>query len=141
MNLTDSQIMDFPIGYELDSLMAIEVMGWTWEKVGQDPQGHPDANEFGEWSIVGNGNAVAPRSGWSPSTNIADAWVVWEKFSPEGNESPILVLKQVWGMANDPHPCWTCNLGGGWAPGDYAPDAICRAALLALKYRKEMGPS
>lgn len=105
--MTREEILILPAGPELDKLVAATVMSPTWEG------GNPIPNHDGRWS-------------WSPpySTDIAAAWLVFERFKDRGWDIG-------WhGMSG--HPGWlVSNDDCDWLGyGDTAPLAICRAALL-----------
>jgi hypothetical protein len=113
------KIRDMPAGPALDYLMGEKVMKWELEL-------------NSEYWFEGNIRLRASHS-WSPSTSIADAWQIVEKFQRiiDGRPRRDIALSVDAGV-------WHCmvTIEGGTvflseAFADTAEMAICRAALLA----------
>lgn len=119
-------------GRELDAAVAERVMGWwlcdddgTWR--GSDGS-----------AIGGSGAFQAFEEEWSPSTDIAAAWLVVSAMADKGwsarVESPALVSRDVRCMFSIPHE--DEEFGQITAEVEAyaitAPEAICRAALAAI---------
>lgn len=105
---------------ELDALVAEKVMGWKWEDDRLTIEGHYK-DENGEY-----------HSSFFPSTDIAAAWEVVEKFDRYEIVKTELPLPtgEVW----KPHVVlshWKKD-SFGTAFGDTVPHAICLAALKAI---------
>ena len=112
-------------GPELDALVAEKVMGW----------GRSERS----WWVTHKGAELCYS--WSPSTNIAHAWEVVERFGPEWS-----VEIERWPHGGDKD--WACRMveffkdkpgiksqAGELAPT--APHAICLAALKAVEEADE----
>ena len=118
---------------ELDARIAEEVMGW--EKMCLSYR--PETKEYTHWKIDtddGLYHIQASIPEWSPSTQIADAWLVVEKLGKLTGKD-VLVEHCADGER-------LCTLGwhyrGIWMKdiqekADTAPLAICLAALEAVK--------
>jgi len=145
--MTLDEILGMEAGPELDRLVAENVMGWIaptdidgvrgWLRWCEEEQRYvwagwwiesPPTDENGEidpiWLLAGD-------KVWSPSTDIADAWVVVQQLA-QGLELAI---------AGSPDDIWrvaACNPAESmpWpvieAEAPTAPLAICRAALLTV---------
>ena len=112
-NLTDE---------ELDALVATEVMGW--EKRAALPE--VDINHPLYW-FDADGERQKWVYGWFPSTSIADAWEVVEKFGYY--ESNNCAHQHTWYLEQMP-----VQAGQKFAKASAptAPRAICLAALRAV---------
>jgi hypothetical protein len=133
--MTEAEIREMPAGPEMDALVAELVMGWRPYENGRQycdlSCGLPadrDVDDFIHYSC-----SYEIPDDWSPSTDIAAAWLVVEKITarnPPFHESPEwgLELRQI-------GDGWGVRLYGSHVPmleaeADTAPLAICRAALL-----------
>lgn len=109
--MTSDEIMKMRPGRELDAIVAEKMMGWEYFP----------AQVTG--TFVRLGYFFDPVSGeahhhWSPSTDISAAWEVVEKFEYIDVRS----FKDHYG----------CTVYGKTMTGKTAPEAICKAALLAV---------
>ncbi len=104
-------------GDKLDALVAKRVMGWPYSLTS-------------DGCLVG----IAPTRIWSPSTSIADAWVVLEKLVADGWSYQITTLcgehcesgyPLVWFMRGD-------DEDGQCEHEAEVPASICLAALKAV---------
>lgn len=116
-------------GPEIDALVAEKVMGWKPD----DDDGHAWEDADGDWKAhrkdgpwMDTGEVI-----WSPSTDIAAAWEVVEKFSKfridnhgHYDDPKLRYMCEVYDEARDLH--------SGRVFGETAPLAICRAALRAV---------
>lgn len=134
--LTYEDILNMPAGKEMDALVAEKVMGWrvTYHdhKNGRDSDyswiSAEDSN--GNWFIIKPSKWQDDWGKWSPSTDIATAWEVWQKMLEDFPDKEL------------PAADFVNNIMGG----DYCdtlrdivflfkkitPESICRAALLAV---------
>lgn len=119
-------------GQPLDELIAERFMGWHKGKGGA--VNWPGAESSAYWYSADGGrhhpcirDDFANMWPWSPSTDIADAWMVVEWLKAQGCH---LELRWV-------HD-WTCVLiGERSASADTAPMAICLAALKSIGVKVE----
>ena len=117
----------------VDMFVAEEVMGWVYMCFSTKPADEVDETMWA-WTLpIGDQAFVAPWN-WSPSTQIADAWLVVEKLGKLTGKD-VLVEHCADGER-------LCTLGwhyrGIWMKdiqekADTAPLAICLAALEAMK--------
>jgi hypothetical protein len=118
VKLTSQEIMALPAGRELDALVAVKVMGWTW------PACKARFPEISEWSIVGTeGDAVAPEPGWSPSMcrdamEVVDTWHGDCELRRQNGQWKVTFFEP-----SREYMAWAETL----------PLAICRARLLAAE--------
>ena len=128
-------------GPELDALVAERVMGWKRLEDGikkMDPKNKVVLYTDDEFGVL---PSCYPGPRWSPSTNIAHAWEVVERFGPEWS-----VEIERWPHRGDKD--WACRMveffkdkpgiksqAGELAPT--APHAICLAALKAVEGEDE----
>lgn len=103
-------------GRELDALVAEKVMGWRADGIGDDGYFWKGAGSDGWHS-----------DNWKPSTDIAAAWAVVEKMATAEDEFRLAKFK------DNPWGCTFRYFEGDRSSGDTAPEAICLAALAALK--------
>lgn len=111
MNLTREQIEAIPAGREMDTLIAEQVLGWTF---------HPSSFEQAEpseWRKDGRKIWAAP---FTPSVNIAAAWQVFDPM-----HLPLEKSQEGTWLVYRPESASIAILGHA----DTAPLAICRAAL------------
>lgn len=113
---------------EIDRLVALNIMHWFPDD--DCPRGYRPS-----WSINQGQNDGPHYEEWQPSTNIADAWQVLEKFQSTHNIYLVTIEKYR----------WCCDLEGanGAAPAggdehvsemaDTAPRAICLACLAVMQ--------
>ena len=107
---------------ELDALVAEKVMGW---------KSYDRKDGVREWCKPGEkisivGTVVCLDRDWDPSTSISDAWLVVEKL--DWDITLEYVVMHGW-RAVIKRP----DLFEGFGQADTAPEAICRAALEAVK--------
>src|SRR5690606_29597765 len=109
---------------EIDRLVAEKVMGWRLKSFPGGGGGFSAwLNDDGKIMKYENDCTLdaQPYDFWRPTTNIADAWQVVEKF-----ESVDLTKKELG------YICWIHDNGGSECnniPQETAPLAICLAAL------------
>lgn len=108
------EILAMEPGKELDTLIAERVMGWKKGGVGWD-------TNLTHW--VAGFLCIHEVSKWSPSTDISAAWEVFEKF-----DTPF--VKKNFDVNDEDY--FLCKIGGDIVFGKTAPEAICKAALLAV---------
>ena len=110
--MTRDEVLAMKPGRELDALVAEKVMGWKVAQVFdlKDTDGTNIANGITPYSI---GQRVPHYS-----TDIAAAWEVVGKFE----YIDVRRFKDHWG----------CTVYGQTVTGKTAPEAICKAALLAV---------
>jgi len=124
MNLTREQILNEPAGRQMDAWIAEYVMGW---KITVYSDGHiafEDGSPYGRHEVH-----------FKPSTNIAVAWEVVEKFAHRAiNKTAAEMGFSAFGLTAYPSGGWECRIGGlKDSPVEKTvPLAICRAALLAV---------
>lgn len=119
--MTRDEILALKPGRELDALVAEKVMGWTY--------GHPCPEGMDCLHWVDEKGEVRDYKPPQYSTDISAAWEVFEKNGYYGNVSYMGVE-------------YVCTLWSKWddeglgvdvtATGNTAPEAICKAALLAV---------
>jgi len=122
-------------GRELDALIAEKVMGWSSQADGLywDAGNHRTRLVLG--SIIAKkrdemGLENAHGFVFAPSTNIADAWEVVERFVSEG---VVFIVKGDGLRTGDFNPKWTVLADNQpRTDADTAPLAICLAALKAV---------
>jgi len=142
--MTNEEILTMEPGPELDALVAEKVMGHPIpDFVPEDALGLYLAGSpihYDSWTCVCRyDEGDTPK--WVPdpcSTDISCAWQVVDKMCNWDIDDNMLVLK---GQAPDPtepvgnEGWWEAEVGGTWgkviAEGKTAPEAICKAALLA----------
>ena len=116
----------------LDALVAEKVMGWTWYK----PPAHlhllsywTDGVERQDAQSVTLPHECT-KGTWSPSSSIAAAWEVVEKFSDPEHGSFV----DLWRRSDGWHCEIRSDTGNGFSAesGLTAPLAICLAALKAI---------
>ena len=121
--MNKDEILNMPAGYEINKLIAINVMGWALVN------NHGAAG--GKFWIGHGGSFGDMPESYLPdfSGEIAPAFSVVEKLCNENGCDIVKVCKR------DPELLrgeWSCIFGLGFeAFGETAPLAICRAALLA----------
>ena len=127
--MTRDEILNMPAGREMDTLIAQKVMGWS-----ADPEGYwlnkkENYDDTG-WGLIDQDKTTHHPSSrrFCPSTDIAAAWMVVEKFYSMslnkysgGDEWRVYLVTERDGANVDAH-----------AEADTAPLAICRTALLAV---------
>jgi hypothetical protein len=130
------KILEMEAGRELDSLVAEDVMGW---KMAIATDG---TTEYWDNGTFCGGKRVEPVTGgfrlddysntWNPSTNISNAWEVLEKmrerFDWVGIDS---VMKSRYRCLIIDRIVLDGKETIGECIADTAPEAICKAALLA----------
>ncbi len=150
--MTKDDILSMKPGPELNTLMATKVMCWkrmacddyfrmetgkeskarfnhVLTNYWHDSEGKECANavdDDGDYYACGCGCNDA----WSPSTNIADAWPIMEWLVQDEYE-PQLISGESWDET------WTIGIPITDEPfcriqGKTAPEAICKAALIAV---------
>ena len=130
--LTREEIMNMKPGRELDALAAEKVMGWrkkTFPGGGGGFTAWVDENEK-VMKLISNStmSETCYRCDYfRPSTDIAAAWEVVEKMSEQWPQYQLAKIEDGWSVM------WGFD-GYGWpeATGKTAPEAICKAALLAV---------
>lgn len=108
-------------GAELDYRIGTEVMGWVF-----------DFDE-GHWWYSAKETEFMVGSGWSPSMNIADAWMVVEKMRKT-------YCFSMHDDARDDEMIYVSfedEKGNHWTSHRSAPLAVCRAAIAAVTPRSE----
>ncbi len=129
--MTKDEILRMEAGREMDALVATKVMGWE-----DDPEvPYWDARDV-------NGQVIHVSRRWSPSTDIAAAWEVFEFLSKNSVEVAVScngVERATIGHDSDGWSCsvwWFKDIESSHAIegiyADTAPLAICKAALLAV---------
>jgi hypothetical protein len=130
-------------GRELDGRVATEVMGW------EPYSGGYYYGKDGHILVCLSGEPDGSRPPWSPSTDIAAAFQVWERvvelLRQEPNTSGIQIEQvQSWWQKDEPAAMWRVNIveGNNGDPetmfvrfsieAPTAPLAICKAALQAV---------
>ena len=116
---------------ELDALVAEKVMGWTLVT-------DIVKNCSGQW-FDSNGGGTRSEHGWHPDTSISDAWLVVEEMRKRG--FGVNIVSPNVDTTSQPRPTdwivWVEREDGvssvaSWRC-DSAPEALCRAALEAVK--------
>ncbi len=108
---------------ELDALVAEKVFRW-----------HIDTRGLSDLWLGDDGLVKAYGDVWSPTTFISDAWLVVEEMRKRGYETYVWVMPERF----DPGKAHARFVGKEFDRGvesiaDTAPEAICRAALEAVK--------
>lgn len=137
----------------IDRAVALEVMGWdlkSWDEdeVDFDVDSPPDGAMLNGKVYRGDFYDNGEESGWdlfrfAPSTDIADAWRVVERMFDMGFRFD-LSESTYFGEDNNgpPQSAWLATFGelNGSLSGDSlrprAPDAICKAALEAVRAQR-----
>lgn len=105
---------------EIDYAIGRRVMRWGVDRAHGQPAWNVPVDEKSGYVFL--------QSEWQPSTNIADAWRVLEKFRYAAGKGVILC---------DFENGWVCDISDGGefhrAEADTAPRAICLAALAAVQ--------
>jgi hypothetical protein len=122
------EVLGLKPGRELDALIAEKVMGFrcvvdkgngnvSWIAYGVYGETHTPPMAWKKWNYK-----VPPYS-----TDIAAAWEVVEKMSEQWPQYQLAKIEDGWSVM------WGFD-GYGWpeATGKTAPEAICKAALLAV---------
>lgn len=161
---TTAEPQTLTAGRELDALIAEKVMGWTRWDGDADWDGPDDVTFFSvdeHYLAVYGPGSEEPSQYIAFSTDIADAWLVVEKFK----QSPITAAEFGYELGPDWFAVESCNLveyhqgkdetlwSAGWKhnvsrEGDYfiqelsavaetAALAICRAALKMVERRAQ----
>jgi len=115
----ETKIRNMKPGRELDALVAEKVMGWTY--------GHPCPEGMDCLHWADEKGKVRDYKPPQYSTDIAAAWEVVEKMSEQWPQYQLAKIEDGWSVM------WGFD-GYGWpeATGKTAPEAICKAALLAV---------
>jgi hypothetical protein len=131
--MTRDEILAEPAGRELDNLVALRVMGYkfpTFEEMKETAEeqwkDQPSCIHFfrGFDAWLEDGEFKWKYNSKSYSTDISAAWEVVEKF-----DFPEIKVQ----LRNHEGPSlWKCILADGWATGRTAPEAICKASLIAV---------
>ena len=123
-DLTPAQVLKEPAGPRINAWIAERVMGWTIEVM---PNNGQEMGHVGQ-SRAGAGSVLIPTD-WSPSTDIAPAWEVWEKLTGHRDwwQTAIHRCDGHWRASGYKHGSSVRDLA---ADAPTAPLAICRAALL-----------
>lgn len=127
---TSTQLAPELTGRDLDAAVAERVMGWHREVV-SDPRF--DMSSFENW-IDGNGVGIVTPREWNPSTEIAAAMQIVQKFK----------MRNIFLQLSNFSDCWTASFAteteGGrnnkmlsCENGASAAESICRAALNAVE--------
>lgn len=118
--LTRDAVLAMKPGRELDALVAEKVLGWS---KGYEDDGTP------YWAT----GDTAMSGDWPPSTDVAEAWEVVEDLVSQGFDldlsSTILspdFMAVSWGAT------FSRSITRAKVTGETAPEAICKAALLAV---------
>lgn len=114
--MTRDDILNMPAGRELDLLIALKVMGWEHNSLG-------DA-----W--IREGEPWVGCDEFQPSVDIAAAWEVVERLKELGVYLTICTLENDYQCELD--RLKTYELACDSVISETAPLAICRAALLAV---------
>jgi hypothetical protein len=118
---------DYAAGREVDALVAEKVMDWAIVQ-----QKYLDGTPAGPLIFDSDGQLRGgPGEGWSPSTNIPQAWEVVEKLP-----APVNVYRHADGSYTVRVGSWSPTAGRPDPPTATAPTAplaICRAALRAME--------
>ena len=140
---TRMNINEMPAGEEMDILVAKEVMKWVPSaeclfegeiSIWKDESGNMVASQE-TWGPANDETCIQ----WSPSTNIAHAWMVWKKLPRKSNLGFALSIKLIdEEMSSEPDKrvyiviatYRGATMCGGMA--DTPELAICRAALKAV---------
>lgn len=127
-------------GREMDALVAEKVMGW--EPIVDFPMGSGQAlapgwkgywtGEWFRWTERPVQDSDEVEEPWSPSTDIAAAWEVLEKFPDFAVTTMYEGYVRKWAMV-DNRPPYASKPAQHWAYGETFPHAICLAALNAVK--------
>lgn len=135
--MTREEIVAMVPGAELDAAVAINVMGWSdlWTD-GKVYMAYPLCEQ--KYSI----GEAERHPVWPFSTDIAAAWEVWEKLIEWLTPHEISISRKehvrgittyqilIFGRSKKyPDRCWN---GLTDVMGKTAPEAICKAALLAI---------
>jgi hypothetical protein len=116
---------------ELDVMVAERVFGWVRD--------HDAESQTATGSPIWEAPGKEYLQNGTPdySTDIAAAWLVVEKMRERG------ISMDLTGLANKYDQQWSCTFGdpetqnGECSDAASAPEAICRAALLAIESLKE----
>jgi hypothetical protein len=137
MTLTTEQIMQMQAGPEMNAAVAELVMRWhQWVDLSRDYEGpYPMFADWGEMSLAvyEDEESGDVTRHFSPSTDIAAAWLVVEEIGKRHTVEVecvkgIIYVKVFYGHGPGQFHC---------ASDDSAPLAISRAALLVLAGRQE----
>lgn len=120
--MTREEIIAMEPGIELDRLVSVHVMGFEIRKEYLPDQSYHEYYYREGWKYE---NVNYPDE-WQPSRLISAAWEVLEHLKDKGAEINIGYYEQ-----------WDCSIdypiGCNWrAAARTAPEAICKAALLAV---------
>lgn len=133
MELTREIVLAEPPGKRLDSWIAEKVMGWRKKTFPGGGGGFTAwVNEDGKVMRLISNSTMSETcyrcDYFRPSTDIAAAWEVVEKMSEQWPQYQLAKIEDGWSVM------WGFD-GYGWpeATGKTAPEAICKAALLALE--------
>ena len=134
-------ISEMKAGCELDARVAEKVMEWTLSQpeyvMGYLAHGGSMMRLY-KGPGLPRKNRTTPSEEWSPSTDIAPAWEVWEKVFNE--DYTIGKAETLDGIAGYEVQQYEHGVGGepyvqvAWA--ETAPLAICLAALKAVEEEK-----
>lgn len=131
MTTPQTEQPELTAGRELDALVAEKVMGWhiVTDFDLRPPEKHWNNAKGYVCLVAGNKlNDGREMKGFSPSTDIADAWKVVEKMRERGLDVYLRFVST-----------WTAEFDSvsgdvnGFADADTAPLAICLAALKAVQ--------
>jgi hypothetical protein len=115
--MTRDEILNMKAGRDMDALIAVCVCGW-------------EVDDMTAISPTGSRNSRTAHGDddWLPyySTDISAAWLVVEKITDGETPNDCELHTTVRG--------WRCDLYLGSANAETAPEAICKAALLAVMF-------
>ena len=104
---------------DIDRQVAERVMGWKTKDV------------FFGWMRVGEGQAYCNSIYWHPTSNIEQAMMVVDRMRGLGYRVKIESTKDEWNITFIPKGVSDCQ--AGWVECETMQEAICQAALAALK--------
>lgn len=120
--MTRDEILNMPVGREMDALVAEKVLGWQWQGFeGGYQRLYINDGDYRRYGAIREGGETEYTNNLhNYSTEMGAAWDVVEKFNNQC-------------MLNNVHGLWECYFPGNvMGLAETAPLAICRAALLAV---------
>lgn len=122
--MTRDEILNMPVGREMDALIAEKVMGWQWKGIENYQRlYHPDGVHYCGMRY-GVGEVEYTNRLEEYSTSMGAAWEVVDQMIFQSNQGLYLQFK------NHLAEFTNNQLYPSWVTAAY----ICRAALLAVQY-------
>lgn len=148
-------IVDLLAGRKIDALIAEHIMGWAWATIGEEKVlcGKTFTDEHGVqwlptyWPAVQSNGFSGGGKIYLPcySTDLVAAFDVVKEMADNIKFSKFTLIRRVVRYPQKQEDEWYAEFGDPEKKSDFvstfadsAPLAICRAALLAINYQREI---